>query len=101
MKKRSSKGTDKALLAVAAAAQQAQLHGSRSGSGPGTGSGPGNRSTRTSRQDVLAHLAAGGHILRGKHGRVGGGLVAVGLHLHAAGHAHQRLLWQGKAWVAE
>ncbi len=39
-----------------------------------------------------AHLAAGGHVLGGKHGGVGGRLVAVGLHLHATSHAHQRLL---------
>lgn len=38
-----------------------------------------------------AHLAPDGHVLSGKHGRVGGGLVAVGLHLHATGHAHDGL----------
>ena len=37
-------------------------------------------------------LAASGNVLGGKHGRVGRRLVAVGLDLHAAGHAHQRLL---------
>lgn len=37
------------------------------------------------------HLALGRHVLRGKHGRVRGGLVTVGLHLHAARHAGQRL----------
>jgi hypothetical protein len=36
-------------------------------------------------------LAAGGHILSGKHSRVGGGLVTIGLHLHATSDAHQGL----------
>ena len=32
-----------------------------------------------------------GDVLRGQHGGVGGRLVPVGLHLHASGHAAQRL----------
>lgn len=36
-------------------------------------------------------LAALSHILSGKHGRVGRGLVAIGLHLHAAGDTRQGL----------
>ena len=37
------------------------------------------------------HLAALGDVLRGEHGGVGRRLVTVSLHLHAAGHAHDRL----------
>ena len=37
-------------------------------------------------------LAADGDVLGGKHSRVGGGLVAIGLDLHATGHADQGLL---------
>lgn len=44
-----------------------------------------------SKRGQTAHLALGRHVLRGKHGRVRGGLVTVGLHLHAARHAGQRL----------
>lgn len=34
-------------------------------------------------------FTAGGDILGGKHGRVGGGFVAVGLYFHAAGDADE------------
>lgn len=37
-------------------------------------------------------LAAGGDVLSGKHSRVGGGLITVGLDLHAARHADEGLL---------
>ena len=33
-------------------------------------------------------LAAGRHVLGGKHRGVRGGLVTVGLHLHSSGHTH-------------
>jgi len=36
-------------------------------------------------------LAFDGNVLRSKHGGVGGGLVTVGLHLHAAGNADEGL----------
>ena len=49
------------------------------------------RSWTHSPNDAKPHLALGRHVLRGKHGRVRGGLVTVGLHLHAARHAGQRL----------
>jgi hypothetical protein len=44
------------------------------------------------RKSSAAYLAANSHVLRGKHGCVGRGLVTVGLDLHAAGDAAQCLL---------
>jgi hypothetical protein len=40
-------------------------------------------------------LAAGSDILSGQHGSVGGGLVTVGLDLHATGNTAQRLAATG------
>lgn len=39
----------------------------------------------------IIYLAAGSHVLCGKHGRVRGCLIAVSLNLHPAGHADHGL----------
>ena len=62
----------------------------------GAGSwGPGFVAARAADLDVEGRdaefLAADGHVLGGEHGGVGGGLVAVGLDLHAARDPDERL----------
>lgn len=47
--------------------------------------------THASGQTLTPHLAAGSHVLCGKHGRVRGCLIAVSLNLHSAGHADHGL----------